>query len=65
MVSDPPHMRRLDWVWGRTFANSGKSYRLVASEPDWWYAAQWWRSEKSGQFVITELIKMAYYVAKY
>lgn len=65
VVSDPPHMRRLDWVWGRVFAGSSKTYRLVASEPAWWDAAHWWRNEKSGQFVITELIKMAYYVARY
>lgn len=64
-VSDPPHMRRLDWVWGKVFAGSGKSYVLVASEPAWWDAVHWWRSEKAGQFVLTELIKMGYYVVKY
>lgn len=65
IVSDPPHMRRLDWVWGRVFAGSGKSYVLVASEPAWWDAEHWWRNEKAGQFVLTELIKMGYYVVKY
>ena len=30
VVSDPPHMRRLNWVWGTVFAGSGLSYRLVA-----------------------------------
>lgn len=65
VVSDPPHMRRLDWVWGKVFAGSGKSYVLVASEPAWWDAAHWWRSEKAGQFVLTELIKTGYYVIKY
>lgn len=65
VVSDPPHMRRLDWVWGKVFAASGKSYVLVASEPAWWDAEQWWASEKSAQFVLTELIKMGYYVWKY
>jgi len=65
VVSDPPHMRRLDWVWGKVFAGSGKSYVLVASKPAWWDAAHWWRREKAGQFVLTELIKMGYYVWKY
>lgn len=65
MVSDPPHMRRLDWVWGKVFAGSGKSYVLIASEPAWWDAEHWWASEKSAQFVLTELIKMVYYVWKY
>ena len=65
VVSDPPHMRRLDWVWGKVFAGSGKSYALVASKPAWWDAERWWASEKSAQFVLTELIKMGYYVWKY
>lgn len=65
VVSDPPHMRRLDWVWGRAFAGSGKTYVLVASEPAWWDAEHWWRNEKAGQFVLTEVIKIGYYLAKY
>lgn len=65
VVSDPPHMRRLDWVWRQVFSGSGKSYVLVASEPGWWDADRWWTSEKSAQFVLTELIKIAYYVWKY
>lgn len=65
VVSDPPHMRRLDWVWSRVFTGSGKSYVLVASEPEWWDAEHWWASEKSAQFVFTELIKIGYYVWKY
>jgi uncharacterized SAM-binding protein YcdF (DUF218 family) len=64
VVSDPPHMRRLAWTWSRVFEGSGLSYVLVASEPDWWDAGNWWRDEKSGQFVITEYIKLAYYIAK-
>ena len=65
VVSDPPHMRRLNGVWGKAFAGTGKSYILVASEPVWWNADQWWRNEKSGQFVITEILKIGYYVVKH
>ena len=65
VVSDPPHMRRLDWVWGTVFAGSGMSYRLVAGEPVWWDADRWWSNERSGQFVLTEVIKLGYYVVKY
>lgn len=64
VVSDPPHMRRLAWTWSRVFEGSGLSYVLVASEPEWWDAGRWWRDEKSGQFVITEFIKLVYYMAK-
>lgn len=33
VVSDPYHMRRLSWAWGRAFRDSGLSYSLVASSP--------------------------------
>ena len=63
-VSDPPHMRRLAWSWHRVFRGSGLSYALVASNAEWWSPGGWWRDERSGQFVITEYIKIAYYLAK-
>lgn len=65
VVSDPPHMRRLHWVWGRVFSGSGKSFVLVSSEPAWWQPDRWWANERSGQFVLTEVIKLGYYFAKY
>ena len=61
VVSEPPHMRRLDWVWGKVFAGSGKRYILVATEPPWWDADFWWQNDDSRQFVLNELIKLAYY----
>jgi uncharacterized SAM-binding protein YcdF (DUF218 family) len=63
-VSDPPHMRRLAWTWGRVFKDSGLRYVLVASWAPWWTPGRWWRDEHSGAFVITEYIKLAYYIAK-
>lgn len=64
VVSDPPHMRRLAWTWGRLFAGSGLDFVLVASNPQWWSPGDWWRDEKSGAFVIMEVIKLGYYVAR-
>jgi len=63
-VSDPPHMRRLAWTWHRVFKGSGLTYALVASAAQWWMPGDWWRDEHSGAFVITEYIKIAYYLAK-
>ncbi len=65
VVSDPPHLRRLSWVWGKAFAGSGLEYRLIASSMPGWEPQQWWTSEKSGQFVLMELIKLSYYLIKY
>jgi len=65
VVSDPYHMRRLSWTWGRVFEGSGLEYSLVASAPAFWKPDVWWRDEKSGQAVIVEYIKLAYYWVKY
>ncbi|MEW5771876.1 MAG: YdcF family protein [Pseudomonadota bacterium] len=65
VVSDPPHLRRLSWVWGEVFAHSGLEFRLVPSPMPGWEAGAWWRNEKSAQFVLMELIKLTYYLAKY
>ena len=63
-VSDPPHMRRLAWTWHRVFEGSGLGYALVSSKAQWWLPDMWWIDERSGAFVITEYIKIAYYLAK-
>ena len=65
VVSDPPHMRRLSWVWGRVFAGSGKEFTLVASDMEDWDAVRWWRTSPNAQFVFGEYIKLAYYVVQY
>jgi uncharacterized SAM-binding protein YcdF (DUF218 family) len=65
VVSDPPHMRRLSWVWGKVFEGSGLEFRLIAAPMPGWEAGAWWRDEKSAQFVLMELIKLAYYFVKY
>lgn len=65
VVSDPPHLRRLSWVWGKVFAGSGKEFILVASEMEDWDAAHWWRTSPNAQFVFGEYIKLAYYFVQY
>ena len=65
VVSDPPHMRRLSWVWGKVFAGSGKEFVLVASYMEDWDVAHWWRTSANAQFVFGEYIKLAYYLFEY
>jgi uncharacterized SAM-binding protein YcdF (DUF218 family) len=65
VVSDPPHMRRLSWVWGKVFEGSGKQFTLVASETPDWDAAHWWHTSPNAQFVFAEYIKLAYYLVQY
>jgi uncharacterized SAM-binding protein YcdF (DUF218 family) len=65
VVSDPPHLRRLGWVWGKAFEGSGREFVLVASDMDDWDAGHWWRTSASAQFVFGEYIKLAYYLVQY
>ena len=65
VVSDPPHMRRLSWVWGKVFEGSGKEFTLVACDMEGWDAAHWWRTSPNAQFVFGEYIKLAYYFYQY
>lgn len=65
VVSDPPHMRRLSWVWGKVFSGSGKEYTLVASDMEGWDAGHWWRTSANAQFVFAEYIKLVYYFIQY
>jgi len=65
VVSDPPHMRRLHWVWSKVFANSGKKFVLVQSAAEWWNPARWWEGDQSGPFVAMEFVKLAYYGVRY
>lgn len=65
VVSDPPHMRRLHWVWSKVFEGSGKKFVLVSSSPEWWIPAHWWGNDESKSFVVMEYVKLAYYIFKY
>jgi uncharacterized SAM-binding protein YcdF (DUF218 family) len=63
VVSDPPHLRRLEWTWSRVFEGSGKKFVLVASNMRDWDADSWWKERRSAQFVAREFVKLAYYIA--
>jgi uncharacterized SAM-binding protein YcdF (DUF218 family) len=62
VVSDPPHLRRLAWLWDRAFDGSGFEYQLVPTQPDWWAPGNWWDNERSAVFVLMEHIKLTYYL---
>jgi uncharacterized SAM-binding protein YcdF (DUF218 family) len=64
VVSDPPHMRRLAWLWGREFDGSGREFVLIATAMRGWDARAWWRHPWSAEFVRTEYLKLAYALLK-
>ena len=61
VVSDPPHLRRLDLAWGHAFAGSAQEYVLVAGSADWWHPEAWWNDSRAAKFVLREALGVAYY----
>ena len=65
VVSDPPHMLRLDYTWGAVLGGTGLRYTLVATSPAWWPGWRWWMSPDAWGFVGSEVLKLGYYLLKY
>lgn len=65
VVSDPPHMLRLNKTWKKAFTGTNKRFRLVATTPSWWNPLLWWRNTISYRFVVNELKKNIYYLVTY
>jgi uncharacterized SAM-binding protein YcdF (DUF218 family) len=65
VVSDPPHMLRLNQTWKSAFEGTTKTFVLVSTEPDWWNPWLWWNNKKSYQFVINEIKKNIFYSLMY
>lgn len=65
IVTDPPHLRRLDWVCRKLLRPTGIHYELVATQPDWWDSNTWWRDRIAARFVFTEYAKLFYYWFRY
>ena len=65
VVSDPPHMLRLRYVWESNFNNTGLKYTLIATEPAWWSHWLWWRNPEAFNFVRDEVLKLGYYIFRY
>ncbi len=62
VVTDPPHLRRALWAWHKAFSGTGLEFRIVASNANWWRPGSWWMHEKIAPAVITEYIKLFYYI---
>lgn len=65
VVSDPPHMRRLSWVWSKVFAGTGRKYVLMSAGMSEWSPIYWWANPSSAWYVMSEIGKLAYYMIRY
>ena len=65
VVSDPPHLRRINFCLHPVFKKAGLSYRLIQSTVPNWQADRWWQDERWRQFCMDEVVKLIFYAVAY
>jgi hypothetical protein len=65
IVSDPPHMLRVEYSFFSSFLGTDLDYTLIATIPPWWSAWRWWENTVSFDFVGSEVVKNVYYLLNY
>ena len=65
IVSDPPHIHRIDYCLETLFNNKGLSYRLIPSDIPSWHTGRWWQEPRWLFFCVSEAIKLVYYALVY
>jgi uncharacterized SAM-binding protein YcdF (DUF218 family) len=65
VVSDPPHIRRLNYCLQPVFKKAGLSYQLIQSYAPTWHAERWWQNKRWSRFCVREVVKLIYYALAY
>ncbi|UOA08287.1 YdcF family protein [Methylobacter sp. S3L5C] len=65
VVSDPPHLRRINFCLQPVFKNAGLSYRVIQSTTPTWQADRWWQDKRWRQFCLNEMVKLIFYALVY
>lgn len=60
VISDPPHIRRVAWLFRKALAPE-VAVILVATQPPWWRWPQWWHSRHGARYVQHELVSGLYH----
>ncbi len=65
MVSDPFHMRRLQWTGRKVLGNEAELLMAPVAFDATPYDREWWKNEWSQNYVKDEYLKLIYYIARY
>ena len=65
VVSDPPHIQRINYCLEALFKHNGLSYRLIPSDIPSWHTGRWWQEPRWLFFCVSEVIKLVYYALVY
>lgn len=65
VISNPPHMRRLEMSWRPIFEKRGLQFQLIQTRSPHWNADRWWEDEKWAWFCVKEAVKLMFYLLVY
>ena len=65
VVSDPPHIQRINYCLEALFKHNALSYRLIPSDIPSWLTGRWWQEPRWLFFCVSEVIKLVYYALVY
>jgi uncharacterized SAM-binding protein YcdF (DUF218 family) len=65
IITDPPHLRRLNGALQPDFNKADLQYRLIQTKATNWDSKCWWQDKRWNQFCVMEVIKLVYYSMAY
>ena len=64
VVSDPPHLRRLNLALGYVLANAALDFVLVPGELEGWRPEAWWENEELARYIVREILGLGWYTLR-
>ena len=65
VVTSDYHTRRSRWVFARALGDRAGEVSFVSAPADDFHMDEWWRDEIGFVTILTEYLKLAFYVARY
>jgi uncharacterized SAM-binding protein YcdF (DUF218 family) len=65
LVTNGPHTRRAEWIFHRVLADWRGEILSVSAPAEDFDATTWWRNQEGVLFVVSEYLKLLFYVLRY
>lgn len=65
VVSDPPHTRRLNWIWGQVLRPAKLEFLIVPNHSQATSTKHWLNRPEMAKFIMSEVKKLVYYHFRY
>jgi uncharacterized SAM-binding protein YcdF (DUF218 family) len=65
VVTDDFHTRRSRWAFARALGDRAGQTSFISAKTEDFFMDAWWKDERGVAIILSEYLKMAYYVARY